>query len=135
MKSYVFRSRCRGKLRLATVAVGLVAALMLAAASVPGIAAADQTSPSFQILSPANGSTVSDPVKLSIAVHGAKIGLPSSGDDHLHISIDGGEPIAMYRLRDVDLNLPAGPHTIAVELAWPTHMPIGPWQKTTFTVH
>ena len=118
---------------------GLFAAIALAAclalgAFLPATAARAAT-PSFKILSPANGSTVSNPVKLEIAVTGAKIGTPSSGDDHLHVSVNGGEAQAIYHYSHaLSLTLPKGKNTIAVDLAYPTHMPVVPWQKVTFTV-
>lgn len=96
--------------------------------------AASAAKPSFTIVSPANGSTVSDPVQLRVAVHGVKIGKPSTGDDHLHVSVDGGEVQAVYHNHVMSLQLPKGKHTIGVDLAYPTHMPVLPWQYVTFNV-
>ena len=90
--------------------------------------------PAFNIESPRNGSTITGPVTLTIAVTGAQIGTPMTGEDHLHVSIDGGPEQAIYHNRTFTLPLPPGQHTIAVQLAGPTHMPLLPDKAVTFTV-
>lgn len=90
--------------------------------------------PTFTIVSPKAGSTVADPVKLDIAVTGAEIGTPSSGDDHLHVMVDGGEVQAVYKNRVLTLQLPPGKHTIGVDLAYASHEPVAPWKFVEFTV-
>lgn len=110
---------------------GLVAAVWLAGA---GLHPAQAATPTFTIVSPTAGSTVSDPVKLDIQVTGAEIGTPSSGNDHLHVTVDGGEPQAVYQNRVFSLQLPPGKHTIGVELAYPSHQPVAPWKFVAFTV-
>lgn len=108
-----------------------IAAILTCAAP----AAAFAATPTFTIVSPQAGSTVTDPVKLDIAVTGAEIGMPSSGNDHLHVKIDGGEVQAVYKNRVLSLQLPPGKHTIGVDLAYPTHEPVAPWKFVSFTVH
>ncbi|HEU0196393.1 MAG TPA: hypothetical protein VFQ88_04145 [Nevskiaceae bacterium] len=88
----------------------------------------------FSIESPTAGSTVADPVQLKIGVTGTRIGPPSSGYDHLHVRVDGGEVQAVYKNRTLELQLPPGKHRISVDLADPTHEPLLPWQTVTFTV-
>lgn len=115
------------------VVAGVAAGLALAcAAPVTTIRAA--ATPSFTIVSPKAGSTVGDPVKFEVAVQGAKIGQPSTGDDHLHVTVDGGEVQAVYKNRVFSLQLPPGKHTIGVDLAYPTHEPVLPWKYVDFTV-
>lgn len=110
---------------------GLVAAAWLAGG---GLHAAPAATPSVTIVSPTAGSTISDPVKLDIQVTGAEIGTPSSGNDHLHVTVDGGEPQAVYQNHVFSLQLPPGKHTIGVELAYPSHQPVAPWKFVAFTV-
>lgn len=104
------------------LACGLPATVLYAAA------------PTFAIVSPKAGSTVSDPVQLEVAVDGAGIGQPSSGDDHLHVMVDGGEVQAVYKNRILSLQLPPGKHSIGVDLAYPTHEPVSAWKFVDFTV-
>lgn len=110
----------------------IIAGALLAGA-LPATALAAAT-PTFEIVSPKADSTVTDPVKLDIAVQGVAIGTPSTGDDHLHVSIDGGPTQAVYHNRVFDLKLPPGKHTIGVELAYPTHAPVMAPKFVTFTV-
>lgn len=97
-------------------------------------AAALAATPTFTIVSPQAGSTVTDPVKLAITVTGAAIGTPSSGDDHLHVTVDGGEVQAVYKNRVMSLQLPPGKHRIGVDLAYASHEPVAPWKFVEFTV-
>lgn len=108
-----------------------IAALLAGAAPLAAYAA----TPTFTIVSPKAGSTVADPVKLEIAVTGAAIGTPSSGDDHLHVMVDGGQVQAVYQNHVISLPLPPGKHTIGVDLAYPSHQPVAPWKFVDFTVH
>ena len=119
-------SRCR----LPGVAVlgCALAGLLLAGAAV----AAD--TPSFAITAPAAGATVASPVSIVVTVTDAKIGKPTVGLDHRHVSIDGGPVIAVYKPGPVSLLLPAGKHPVAVELAGPTHQPLLPPKSVAFTV-
>lgn len=122
----------RGTCRAWQLAAALAAGVALAVGA-PATAFAAAT-PTFTIVSPQAGSTVSDPVKLEVAVTGTKIGTPSSGDDHLHVMVDGGEVQAVYKNRVMTLQLPPGKHTIGVDLAYPTHQPVLPWKYVDFTV-
>lgn len=80
----------------------------------------------FTIESPAQGATVDSPVVVRVDTHGIRIGKPVDGLDHLHISVDNGPEIAVYRNEDVRIPLKPGMHVIAVELAGPTHRPLMP---------
>ncbi|MEO6976260.1 MAG: hypothetical protein ABI144_10385 [Gallionella sp.] len=107
---------------------------VLFAALVAGSQAQAATAPSFSIVSPQAGTTVASPVTLEIGVQGAQIGRPVDGLDHLHISVDGGPELALYQNRRVAVPLPAGRHTLQVELAGPTHQALLPPKSVTFTV-
>lgn len=114
---------------------GACAAIVAGALLAGGLpVAAQAATPSFEIVSPKAGSTVSDPVKLDVAVTGVAIGTPSSGADHLHVSVDGGEAQPVYKNQVFSLKLAPGKHTIAVELAYPTHQAALPPKSVTFTV-
>lgn len=89
---------------------------------------------SFTITSPENGATVSNPVQVAVTVNGAKIGWPYTGNDHLHVSVDGAPPEAVYRNRVLDFTLAPGRHTVAVELAGPNHAALMLPQYAAFTV-
>ncbi|MGB3424242.1 MAG: hypothetical protein WBF84_11695 [Castellaniella sp.] len=92
------------------------------------------TSPAFAIQSPVQGAIVNSPVILQVEVQGAKIGQPIEGLDHLHLSVDGGSEIAIYRNGLLRLPLTPGKHTLFVELAGPTHEGLLPPESVTFTV-
>ncbi|MBB6085492.1 hypothetical protein [Castellaniella defragrans] len=92
------------------------------------------TLPSFVIQSPAQGAVVNSPVILQIDVQGATIGQPIEGLDHLHLSVDGGSEVAIYRNGLLRLPLAPGKHTIFVELAGPTHEGLLPPKSVAFTV-
>lgn len=82
--------------------------------------------PAFTITAPQDGATVVSPVVVQVDTHGIPIGQPIDGADHLHVSVDGGPELAVYRNGDISLPLQPGMHAIAVELAGPTHRPLLP---------
>lgn len=86
------------------------------------------------INAPRDGATVTSPVTLDVALHGAKLGAPGDGLDHLHLSLDGGQPIADYDSSRLPLQITPGRHTLTIELAGPDHAPLLPQQSVTFTV-
>ena len=90
--------------------------------------------PSFQIESPSAGASVDSPVAIQVLLHGATIGRPEDGLDHLHIAVDHGEAIPIYLMPVAPLKLAPGPHTLAVELAGPDHQPLTAPQVVSFTV-
>lgn len=118
----------------ATLRGALAAFLVTGAMGLGGMPAHAADTPSFEIVSPQAGSTVSSPVQLKVAVSGAKIGKPTSGNDHLHVKVDDGKPTPVYNSDPMTLSLKPGQHTISVELAEPTHQPIGSWKTVKFTV-
>lgn len=108
------------------------AGLVLAFGLLLGVAQAAE--PGFEIVSPADGSTVTSPVTLRVEVTGVKIGQPSTGGYHLHISVDGGPEQALYENAPQTYALAPGEHTIGVDLAYPTHQTAVPEKTVTFTV-
>lgn len=122
----------RGRRRGVRLIAGLAAGALLACGLPVTVASA--ATAAFTIVSPKAGSTVSDPVKLEIAVTGAEIGQPSSGNDHLHVMVDGGEVQAVYKNQVFSLQLPPGKHSIGVDLAYATHQPVSAWKFVDFTV-
>lgn len=92
------------------------------------------TSVTFTINAPTDGAIVTSPVTLDVALRGARLGSPTDGRDHLHLSLDGSLPIAEYISRRLPLQIPAGQHTLTIELAGPDHAPLLPERTVTFTV-
>ncbi len=95
----------------------------------PAAAAAD-----FSIVSPTDGAVLSSPVTLRITVTGAEVGYPTDGLDHLHVSLDGGPEVALYKNALVAIPVSPGRHTLSVELAGPTHAPLMAPKTVAFTV-
>lgn len=89
----------------------------------------------FTINAPTDGATVSSPVTLDVTLQaGSRLGSPSDGLDHLHLSLDGGQPLAEYSSSRLPLQIPPGRHTLTVELAGPDHGPLSAPQSVSFTV-
>lgn len=112
--------------------LGTLCGALVALAASGGALAAEV--PSFTIASPAAGAVVSSPVSVVVDVKGAQIGKPTDGLDHLHVSIDGGPAIAVYKNGPLSLPMKPGKHTVAVELAGPTHQPLEPPKRVAFSV-
>lgn len=119
---------------LMRVAIALVAAGALSAALVLRSDGHSSSGVAIGIVAPLTGATVASPVTLDVSARGAKIGTPSEGLDHLHISLDGGLPIADYNSTQPVLPIPPGEHTLTVELAGPDHAPLLPARSVSFTV-
>lgn len=111
-----------------------LAAFALSAPALSSDAIGIALAPSFQIQSPTSTTSVRSPVAVDILLHGATIGSPRDGLDHLHIAVDRGEVIPIYKMPVEPLALAPGQHTLDVELAGPNHRPIAPAQTITFTV-
>ncbi len=73
-------------------------------------------------------------MQLRIAVAGAKIGNPSDGLDHLHVTVDDGEVQAIYYPSAPTVLLSSGQHTIIFDLAGPDHQSLTPAKFVTFYV-
>jgi hypothetical protein len=97
-------------------------------------ASSGSSSASFSIVSPEAGTTVSSPIQLSVALTDTELGWPNTGQDHLHVSVDGGPPEAIYKNRVLNLSMPPGKHIIGVDLAGPNHRSLLPPKYVTFTV-
>lgn len=89
---------------------------------------------SFQVESPTATASVRSPVAVKILVHGATIGSPEDGLDHLHIAVDRGDVVPVYKMPVAPLTLAPGRHTLEVDLAGPDHQPLTAPQTVTFTV-
>lgn len=117
------------------VGIAVVAAFALGGAVLNGAFRQAAPGTSFSIASPAAGSTMSGPFDLKVTLAGTTLGTPSDGLDHLHVSLDGGQPLALYDKPELTLPpLSAGDHTIVVELAGPSHQAILPAQSVSFVV-
>lgn len=114
------------------VAAAAAAALWLGGAG--GALQAQMVQPSFTIAAPAAGATVGSPVLVKVTMRGAQIGKPSSGLDHLHITVDGGEPTPIYDKPELSVRLAPGKHTVVVDLAGPDHQPLAPPKSVSFVV-
>ena len=121
---------------------GILARLVIGAAmlAVGGVLIAlrdgggSDTGVTFTINAPTDGASVTSPVTLDLALRGARLGSPTEGRDHLHLSLDGGPPIAEYTSTRLPLQIPSGHHTLTIELAGPDHTPLLPERTVTFTV-
>lgn len=114
--------------------ITLVAVMAIGAAVFVQNSGNEASAMSFRIASPTSEASVSSPVPLSVVLHGAKIGLPTDGLDHLHIAVDGGQTLAIYETPEPSLTLPPGRHTLLVEVAGPDHQALTAAQSVTFVV-
>jgi hypothetical protein len=123
-----------------TVIRALVLALGVAAL-VAGTAHAQAPQASIRITGPANGSMVDGPVTIGVEVNGATVKHwderdPTAVHHHLLVDVDpatvvqAGVPLPPGQaniIHTIDLNrqldLPPGPHTVAVVLAGTDHVP------------
>ncbi len=117
------------------IALGVaVLAVAVVAVALRSRGAADDPDVAFTIHSPSDGTTVTSPVILDVGLQGATLGLPQNGLDHLHLSLDGGLPIAEYSSSRLPLQIPPSHHTLTVEIAGPDHAPGLPSRSVTFAV-
>lgn len=114
--------------------IAVVAAFALGGALLSGSLRQAAPGTSFSISSPIAGSTVSAPVDLRVTLRGSTLGVPTDGLDHLHVSVDGGQLLALYESPDLSLPLSQGKHTVVVELAGPSHQPLLPAESVSFVV-
>jgi hypothetical protein len=119
----------------------LTATLAVTAAAAPRQKAPDGTSVSFTGIK--NGDTVTSPFKVGFAVTGAKIapaGTTDAGTGHFHLLIDtdtlppqdaplpASATVKHYGKGQTEdsVTLPAGKHTLQIELADGLHVPFDP---------
>ena len=119
------QNRISRRAAMRRVVVGALAGEALVAAA---------ATPDFTIVAPGNKAVLTSPVLLRMSVVDAEIGLPRDGRYHLHFSVDGGEEVAVYHVRDYSLKLSPGMHVIAVEIAGPSHRALGPPKRVAFMV-
>ena len=129
--------------RFGTVVLAALTAGLLAGAAVAA-------PPSISILEPADGATVSSPVKLRFAVQGmavAPAGDVVSNSGHHHLLIDTG-PVPAGELvpsdathlhfgdgrTETEVNLSPGTHKLTAQFADGAHHSFGPVMSQTITV-
>ena len=87
---------------------------------------AGSSGPTLTIVSPATGASVTAPFMLKVSSD-ETLGPTSTGDDHLHVFIDGS---SSYKVMTADqmkiTGLSKGQHTILVTLQHADHSPVGP---------
>jgi len=93
---------------------------------------AGSSGPTLTIVSPATGASVTAPFMLKVSSD-ETLGAPSTGDDHLHVFIDGSSSYKVMTSDQMKITgLSKGQHTILVTLQHADHSPIG--KKATVTV-
>lgn len=138
--------------RLIAAGIGLVLASAAVWAALP--AEAQQAAGTIRITAPANNSTVSPPVSVTVDIQGVTVKPAAEGDPnayHYHLLVDvdpatvvqAGQPIVTGRADiihtadpTVSLNLQPGQHTIVAVLTKTDHVPLSPnvQDRVTFTV-
>jgi hypothetical protein len=119
------------------IAVGAVALLGVACGSNSkgGTTTAAAGGTSFSITSPSNGATVKEPFTVQVSTS-AKLGPPSSGNDHYHLYFDGSQ--ANYSVCPSTTcqvtGLSPGKHVIEASLRNADHSDAGPKDTITVTV-
>jgi hypothetical protein len=98
----------------AVIGVGLVACARATAPEASG-------EPTLSISSPAEGDSISGPVRLAVAVQGAEIGPHESGAMHLHVYVDDSKEYDVVTTTETTVGVPDGAHTIRVVLSSPNH--------------
>jgi hypothetical protein len=132
-----FQQSLHSRKNHASTLTWLGTAAFVLAGSTPALgtaAGAAASAAAFQIESPTATASVRSPVAVKILVHGATIGSPEDGLDHLHIAVDHGDVVPVYKMPVAPLALAPGRHTLEVDLAGPDHQPLTAPQTVTFTV-
>jgi hypothetical protein len=87
---------------------------------------AGSNGPTLSIVSPATGASVTAPFMLKVSSD-ETLGPTSTGDDHLHVFIDGSSSYKVMTSDQMKITgLSAGKHTILVTLQHADHSPVGP---------
>lgn len=87
---------------------------------------AGSSTPTLSIVSPATGASVTAPFMLKVSSD-ETLGPTSTGDDHLHVFIDGSSSYKVMTSDQMKITgLSAGKHTILVTLQHADHSPVGP---------
>ena len=95
-------------------------------------ASAGSSGPTLTIVSPATGASVTAPFMLKVSSD-ETLGPTSTGDDHLHVFIDGSSSYKVMTSDQMKITgLSKGQHTILVTLQHADHSPVG--KKATVTV-
>lgn len=132
-----FQQSLHSRKNRASTLTWLGAVALVLASSMPALgtdAGNAASAAAFQIESPTASASVRSPVAVEILVHGATIGSPADGLDHLHIAVDHGDVVPVYKMPVAPLALAPGRHTLEVDLAGPDHQPLTAPQTVTFTV-
>jgi hypothetical protein len=117
------------------VAIGALGLMGVACGSNSGGTAAAAGGTSFSIKSPSNGAQVKEPFTIQVSTN-AKLGPPSSGNDHYHLYFDGSQAnytICASTTCQVS-GLSPGKHVIEASLRNADHSAAGPKDTITVTV-
>ena len=94
--------------------------------SASSASSAGSSGPTLSIVSPATGASVAAPFMLKVSSD-ETLGPTSTGDDHLHVFIDGSSSYKVMTSDQMKITgLSAGKHTILVTLQHADHSPVGP---------
>lgn len=89
--------------------------------------------PVVAVESPSSGARVRSPATFRFRVTNGRLGDPSTGLDHLHVSLDGAQPVQVTT-DVVTAGLAPGQHMLWVQVADATHEGIARPVTETFTV-
>ena len=115
------------KMWLAATGAIFALALVAAACSSAGASTSDTT---LKIASPSDGSSVSEPFKVTFDAS-VPLGQPTTGDHHVHLCFDGGscdelsQSVIAYGNSVMVSNLSPGTHTIEASLRNADHSDTG----------
>src|SRR5262245_9051065 len=125
--------------RTFTFTIGAAALLAVAACGSNGVCGssgsnAGSSGPTLKIISPAAGASVTTPFTLKVASN-EKIGPTSTGEDHVHLYIDGSSSYQVVTSTTAKVgNLSPGKHTLIVSLRNADHSPAGATAKVAVDV-
>ena len=132
-RSFVFATGAAALLAVAACGTSSPTASSGSSGSGSSGSSAGSSAPTLSIVSPAAGASVTAPFMLKVSSDQA-LGAPSTGDDHVHVFIDGSTSYKVMTADQMQLTgLKPGKHTIMVTLQHANHAPVGP--KATVTVN
>jgi hypothetical protein len=131
-KEAMVHRRSVGRIWLAAATLAVLGAACNSGGASSGGAA------SLKIASPADGTSVSEPFKLTFDAS-VPLGQPSTGDDHVHVCFDGAScDSGAYKIAYGDsytvTGLSPGKHSIEASLRHADHSAVGPTATITVTI-